>query len=63
MGWSNGIPGQYKLYRTLIFQRTYRLRWIQLDQEKSKFGWGGRTRTHEWRDQNPLPYHLATPQK
>ena len=25
-------------------------------------GWGGRTRTHEWRDQNPLPYHLATPQ-
>ena len=26
-------------------------------------GWGGRIRTHEWRDQNPLPYHLATPQK
>ena len=20
----------------------------------------GRIRTHEWRDQNPLPYHLAT---
>ena len=28
-----------------------------------KNGWGGRIRTHEWRDQNPLPYHLATPQK
>ena len=27
-----------------------------------KIGWGGRIRTYEWRDQNPLPYHLATPQ-
>ncbi len=26
-------------------------------------GWGGRTRTSEWRNQNPLPYHLATPQR
>jgi hypothetical protein len=26
-----------------------------------KSGWGGRIRTYEWRDQNPLPYHLATP--
>lgn len=25
-------------------------------------GWGGRIRTLEWRDQNPLPYRLATPQ-
>ncbi len=25
-------------------------------------GWGGRIRTSEWRNQNPLPYHLATPQ-
>jgi hypothetical protein len=25
-------------------------------------GWGGRIRTSGWRDQNPLPYHLATPQ-
>src|SRR5262249_49595347 len=25
-------------------------------------GWGARTRTWEWRNQNPLPYHLATPQ-
>src|SRR3954451_1801298 len=24
-------------------------------------GWGGRDRTSEWRNQNPLPYHLATP--
>ena len=28
-----------------------------------KSGWGGRIRTLEWRDQNPLPYHLATPQE
>jgi hypothetical protein len=26
-----------------------------------RVGWGGRIRTSEWRDQNPLPYHLATP--
>ena len=26
------------------------------------FGWGGRIRTSVWRNQNPLPYHLATPQ-
>ena len=25
-------------------------------------GWGGRIRTSEWRNQNPLPYRLATPQ-
>src|SRR6185437_14204425 len=27
-----------------------------------KNGWGGWIRTNVWRDQNPLPYHLATPQ-
>ena len=27
-----------------------------------KFGWGGRDRTSVWRNQNPLPYRLATPQ-
>ena len=26
-------------------------------------GWGGRIRTSGWRNQNPLPYHLATPQR
>src|SRR6266481_1526394 len=26
-------------------------------------GWGARIRTCEWRNQNPLPYHLATPQR
>ncbi len=25
-------------------------------------GWGGRVRTSECRNQNPVPYHLATPQ-
>jgi hypothetical protein len=25
-------------------------------------GWGGRIRTCGTRDQNPMPYHLATPQ-
>ena len=26
-------------------------------------GWGGRDRTSEWGNQNPLPYRLATPQQ
>ena len=30
--------------------------------ETGLVGWGGRIRTSEWRNQNPLPYHLATPQ-
>src|SRR5215472_15672115 len=29
--------------------------------ETALAGWGGRIRTSEWRNQNPLPYHLATP--
>jgi hypothetical protein len=28
----------------------------------AKIGWDARTRTWEWRNQNPLPYHLATSQ-
>ncbi len=24
-----------------------------------EYGWGNRTRTYEWRDQNPLPYQLG----
>ena len=30
-------------------------------QEEEKTGWGARDRTWEWRNQNPLPYRLATP--
>ena len=29
---------------------------------KGSYGWDGGIRTPEWRDQNPLPYHLATSQ-
>jgi hypothetical protein len=28
---------------------------------REEYGRGERIRTSEWRDQNPLPYHLATP--
>jgi hypothetical protein len=31
--------------------------------ETALAGWGARIRTWEWRNQNPLPYHLATPQR
>ena len=31
--------------------------------DASLTGWGGRIRTSECRNQNPVPYHLATPQK
>ena len=34
-----------------------------MSEMNNRNGWGGRIRTLEWRDQNPLPYHLATPQK
>src|SRR5262245_28368704 len=30
--------------------------------ERAGAGWGARIRTWVWRNQNPLPYHLATPQ-
>jgi hypothetical protein len=30
---------------------------------RGRAGWGARIRTWEWRNQNPLPYHLATPQQ
>src|ERR1700709_2404165 len=30
---------------------------------KMKTGWGGRDRTFECWNQNPVPYHLATPQQ
>src|SRR5262249_19417333 len=35
----------------------------QLTGETRLPGWGARIRTWEWRNQNPLPYHLATPQQ
>ena len=34
-----------------------------LPQCTEKAGWGGRIRTSVWRNQNPLPYHLATPHR
>jgi hypothetical protein len=34
----------------------------KFDMETGLAGWGARIRTWEWRNQNPLPYHLATPQ-
>lgn len=36
---------------------------LMVDLDKIPFGWDGGIRTPEWRDQNPLPYHLATSQR
>src|SRR5207237_5374713 len=33
-----------------------------VSRERGMAGWGGRIRTSVWWNQNPLPYHLATPQ-
>jgi hypothetical protein len=33
-----------------------------VNQVIESIGWGGRIRTSVWRNQNPLPYRLATPQ-
>ena len=42
--------------RPHVFQRSKPLAW-----KGYMAGWGGRIRTSVWRNQNPLPYHLATP--
>ena len=36
---------------------------LMVDLEKIPFGWDGGIRTPECRDQNPVPYHLATSQR
>src|ERR1044072_83552 len=36
-------------------------RHIDLLPERRETGWGAWIRTRGWRNQNPLPYHLATP--
>jgi hypothetical protein len=36
--------------------------YLSSENQTRNVGWGGRIRTSEWRNQNPLPYHLATPQ-
>src|SRR6185437_7922531 len=41
-----------------IFRRRHRTR-----HETRLGGWGARIRTWEWRNQNPLPYLLATPHR
>src|SRR5436305_10838021 len=39
------------------------LRWVEAEPRAAALpGWGGRIRTSAWGNQNPLPYHLATPQ-
>src|SRR4051812_13429000 len=38
------------------------LRWVEAEPRPAALpGWGGRIRTSAWGDQNPLPYHFATP--
>jgi hypothetical protein len=39
----------------------YHLKVARLPIAPHGLGSGARIRTQEWRDQNPLPYHLATP--
>jgi hypothetical protein len=36
--------------------------WRKRSKALETIGWGGRIRTSAWRNQNPLPYRLATPQ-
>src|SRR3954449_6558549 len=49
----------FKMQRTAPFQMKQR----KGDLKSNINGWGGRDRTSEWRNQNPLPYRLATPQQ
>ena len=36
---------------------------VEENRETGLVGWGAWIRTRGWRNQNPLPYHLATPQR
>ena len=50
---------------TNLFILLYFLEYVKSIKSRAdarSFGWAGRDRTCEWRDQNPLPYHLATAQ-
>jgi hypothetical protein len=46
----------------IVFHRLVGQLWIAVNRCEHQFGWGGRIRTSAWGNQNPLPYHLATPQ-
>src|SRR5258708_40316878 len=50
--------------RALSFPCQHILEPLPVDESSppQKYGWGGRIRTSVWRDQNPLPFRLATPQ-
>ena len=45
----------------MLRQQVHRAGNIGRNRSLSSDGWGGRDRTSEWRNQNPLPYRLATP--
>ena len=45
---------------SLTYEEDSRANHVQ--HQAKETGWGGRDRTSEWRNQNPLPYRLATPQ-
>src|SRR4029079_11992322 len=46
--------------RAFAMPRKRRLHYVRVLAEG--IGWDARTRTWEWRNPNPLPYHLATSQ-
>src|ERR1700719_3573842 len=59
LGWKD-----YSALRASPFPSQPKLGPFSIDESSppQKYGWGGRIRTSVWRDQNPLPYRLATPQ-
>src|SRR5438445_9790815 len=51
-----------KTRSSLIEKYACSRRFVRMRYTRWKDGWGGRDRTYECRNQNPVPYHLATPQ-
>lgn len=49
--------------RSAVQQRPSQAGFVSNFRGSGASGWGGRDRTSEWRNQNPLPYRLATPQQ
>ena len=61
-GW--GAQGQYGTLQSSCLENGWGAQgqYETLQSSCLENGWGGRIRTHECRDQNPVPYRLATPQ-
>jgi hypothetical protein len=58
----SGRRGAFFAEDLLLRIQRHGAEWGKCPKKATLAGWGARIRTWEWWNQNPLPYHLATPQ-